>query len=583
MTVMLEKGFNYLLYEEKARITYEIVSELAKSGSPVLCITTVFPKKLRKMYPLENAEILWLSDSGSDPKTLKPTRLDFEITRSITNFFKNNEGAVVFLDGFEYLLSENGFDKARRFIKRINDTASITDGTFIICVNKDAIPKEDLITLSKDFDIVKDASELMEKSESAGGPQVKSHAPEPSPPEQTYTSQSSSPRPVPMSPLSIEKAMESAPTMPTGAGLPLEIEDIYLIHRNAGILLQRKTWRDKDVIDPDLVAGMFQGVLNFVNESFASGERSKFSRMDIKGYIILVYDSDLVSLAIVFAGEGEDVLYRSIHKIRTIMQETAESIEKAYRKDLEDYKGDVSVFKGTRKYLDYLALAIYDAMSAKPGEEVDIGPIMPEAEVQPEVVEAPIVTEAEDYMSKASMAARSGRYQEALKYFDEALRIQPNNLKALFNKAVMLQMLGRHAEAIKYYDEYLKINPYDPEAWSNKGMALRRMGRVDEAIRCYEKGIDLNPEDATLWSNKGIALRSMGRVDEAIKCYDRALEIDPNDAGIWSNKGVALQSVGRLEEAIKCYDRALEIDPHRRVPLQNREIALRQLRQRGLR
>ena len=576
---MLEKGFNYLIYEEKARISYELISELAKSGSPVLCITTVFPKKLKKMYPLKNANILWLSDSGSDPNALKPTRLDFEITRSITNFFKNNEGAVVFLDGFEYLLSENGFDKARRFIKRINDTASITDGTFIICVNKDAIPKEDLITLSKDFDIVKDADELIEKKEKPGTPPT---SPEPAPqptPSPTVSHASARPQPSIASEVS---GIGNAPTMPTGGEFPLEIEDIYLIHRNAGILLQRKTWREKDVIDPDLVAGMFQGVLNFVNESFSSGEHSKFSRMDIKGYIILVYDSELVSLAIVFAGEGEEVLYRSIHRIKAIMQETAESIEKAYRKDLEDYKGDVSAFKGTRKYLDYLALAIYDAMTAKPGEELDIGPIMPE-EVQPEVVEAPIVTEAEDYMSKASGAARSGRYEEALRYFDEALRVQPNNLKALFNKAVMLQMLGKYVEAIKYYDEYLKINPYDPEAWSNKGMALRRMGRVNEAIECYEKGIDLNPEDATLWSNKGIALRSMKKIDEAIKCYDRALEIDPNDAGIWSNKGVALQSVGRLEEAIKCYDRALEIDPHRRVPLQNREIALKQLRQRGFR
>ncbi len=579
---MLEKGFNYLLYEEKARITYELVSELAREGSPVLCITTVFPKKLKKMYPLDNAEVLWLSDSGSDPKALKPTRLDFEITRSISNFFKEKDEAVVFLDGFEYLLSENGFDKARRFIKRINDTASMNDGTFIICVNKDAIPKEDLITLSKDFDIVKEADELMDvggtKSSAYGTPTpaatVKQPEPAPIHPAASHTGVAKSPP---------QTFSETRTSMPTGGEFPLEIEDVYLIHRNAGILLQRKTWRDKDVIDPDLVAGMFQGVLNFVNESFASGERSKFSRMDIKGYIILVYDSELVSLAIVFSGEGEEVLYRSIDRIRTIMKETAESVENAYREELVDYKGDVSAFKGTRRYLDYLGLAIYDAMSAKPGEDLDIGPIMAEPEVKPEVVEAPVVAEAEDFMTKASMAARSGRYEEALKYYDEALKAQPNNIRALFNKGVMLQMLGKPGEAIKYYDKYLDINPYDPEAWSNKGMALRRMGRVTEAIKAYEKGIDLNPEDATLWSNKGIALRSMGRIEDAIKCYDRALEIDPNDAGIWSNKGVALQSVGRLEEAIRCYDRALEIDPHRRVPLQNREIALRHLRQRGRR
>ncbi len=577
---MLEKGFNYLLYEEKARITYELVSELAREGSPVLCITTVFPKKLKKMYPMENAEVLWLSDSGSDPKALKPTRLDFEITRSITNFFKEKEEAVVFLDGFEYLLSENGFDKARRFIKRINDTASMNDGTFIICVNKDAIPREDLITLSKDFDIVKEVDEFMDgggAEQSQHGATV-SHA---APAEPTPVHKASNPASAVSS--QAPAFSETRSPMPTGGEFPLEIEDVYLIHRNAGILLQRKTWRDKDVIDPDLVAGMFQGVLNFVNESFASGERSKFSRMDIKGYIILVYDSELVSLAIVFSGEGEDVLYHSIDRIRTIMKETAESVENAYREELVNYKGDVTAFKGTRRYLDYLGLAIYDAMSAKPGEDLDIGPIMAEPEVKPEIVEAPVIEEAEDFMTKASVAARSGRYEEALRYYDEALKAQPNNIRALFNKGVMLQMLGKPGDAIKYYDKYLEINPYDPEAWSNKGMALRRMGRVMEAIKAYEKGIDLNPEDATLWSNKGIALRSMGKIDEAIKCYDRALEIDPNDAGIWSNKGVALQSVGRLEEAIRCYDRALEIDPHRRVPLQNREIALRHLRQRGRR
>lgn len=565
---MLEKGFNYLLYEEKARITYELLAELEKVGSPVLCITTVFPKKLKKMFSLKGAEVLWLSDSGSDPKALKPTRLDFEITRSISNFFKENKGAVVFLDGFEYLLSENGFDKARRFIKRINDTASMNDGTFIICVNKEGIPKEDLITLSKDFDIVKEASELMD----GGRPLPKRGSTETSPPR----SEERPAAPQPQAPLMTQESFDRG-------DFPLEIEDIYLIHRNAGILLQRKTWRDTDVIDPDLVAGMFQGVLNFVNDSFSSGERSKFSRMDIKGYIILVYDSELVSLAIVFSGEGEEVLYRSMDRIRVVMKETSESVENAYRDKLENYKGDVSVFKGTRRYLDYLGLAIYDAMSAKPGEDMDIGAIMAEPKIKPEVVEAPIVSEAEDYMKQASMAARSGKYDDALRYYNKALKAQPNNLRALFNKGVMLQMLGKPEEAIKYYDQYLEINPYDPEAWSNKGMALRRMGRVMEAIKAYEKGIDLNPEDATLWSNKGIALRSMGKTEEAIKCYDRALEIDSNDAGIWSNRGVALQSIGRLEEAIKCYDRALEIDPHRRVPLQNREIAMKHLRQRGIR
>ena len=44
----------------------------------------------------------------------------------------------------------------------------MNDGTFIICVNKEAIPREDLITLSKDFDIVKEANELMDGKRGGG-------------------------------------------------------------------------------------------------------------------------------------------------------------------------------------------------------------------------------------------------------------------------------------------------------------------------------------------------------------------------------------------------------------------------------
>ena len=42
---------------------------------------------------------------------------------------------------------------------------------------------------------------------------------------------------------------------------------------------------------------------------------------------------------------------------------------------------------------------------------------------------------------------------------------------------------GRYEEAIKAYDEALKINPQDADAWTNKGNALSNLGRKEEAIK----------------------------------------------------------------------------------------------------
>ena len=57
---------NYLIYEDKSDITFKMFKELVDSGSPGLCITTVYPQKLKKMYGMGEADVFWLSDSTGD-------------------------------------------------------------------------------------------------------------------------------------------------------------------------------------------------------------------------------------------------------------------------------------------------------------------------------------------------------------------------------------------------------------------------------------------------------------------------------------------------------------------------------------
>jgi tetratricopeptide (TPR) repeat protein len=178
---------------------------------------------------------------------------------------------------------------------------------------------------------------------------------------------------------------------------------------------------------------------------------------------------------------------------------------------------------------------------------------------------------------KGFILGELGRYEEALKCFDEALEINYKDSNIWNNKGVILYKLGKYKKALKCFDEALKISPKDSIFWNNKGLALYQLGRYEEAIICYDEALEINTKDGNVWNNKGLALYQLGRYEEALKCFDEALEINTKDGNVWNNKGAALYQLGRYEEALKCFDEALKISPKDYNALKNKIITLSKL------
>ncbi|PWB51934.1 MAG: hypothetical protein C3F06_09750, partial [Candidatus Methanoperedenaceae archaeon] len=88
-----------------------------------------------------------------------------------------------------------------------------------------------------------------------------------------------------------------------------------------------------------------------------------------------------------------------------------------------------------------------------------------------------------------------------------------------YNEGVYLGQSGKFNEAIIAYDEALKINPQYADAWYNKGIALCKLKKYEEAIKAYDEALKINPQYADPWNNKGIALTKLKRYEEAIKAY----------------------------------------------------------------
>jgi tetratricopeptide (TPR) repeat protein len=183
---------------------------------------------------------------------------------------------------------------------------------------------------------------------------------------------------------------------------------------------------------------------------------------------------------------------------------------------------------------------------------------------------------AEECDNLGAALAQAGRVQEAIRQYEQALRIKPDHAEAHNNLGVLLGQAGRVQEAIRQYEQALRIKPDFAGAHYNLGVILGQAGRVQEAIGHYEQALRIKPDFAGAHYNLGVILGQAGRVQEAIGHYEQALQIEPNYAEAHNNIGDALIRLGRVQEAIGHFEQALRINPDYAEAHYNLAVALEQ-------
>lgn len=122
-------------------------------------------------------------------------------------------------------------------------------------------------------------------------------------------------------------------------------------------------------------------------------------------------------------------------------------------------------------------------------------------------------------------AFRQSRH-EALKMFERAIKIEPQNWLAHLNRGNVLKDLHKYAESMKCYDLSIALQPFNPEAFNNKGNLLQDLKEDEQALSAYEKAISIQPNYAEAYGNMGNALQNLDRLDEALLAYQMAIDLD---------------------------------------------------------
>ena len=83
------------------------------------------------------------------------------------------------------------------------------------------------------------------------------------------------------------------------------------------------------------------------------------------------------------------------------------------------------------------------------------------------------------------------RYDEAIQSYNKASSIDQTYSVSMIDMGNSHYNAGEYVAAIRYYDEAIKQDPKDEYAWYNKAMALRMLHRDSEAKAAYAKAREL--------------------------------------------------------------------------------------------
>jgi len=122
-----------------------------------------------------------------------------------------------------------------------------------------------------------------------------------------------------------------------------------------------------------------------------------------------------------------------------------------------------------------------------------------------------------------------GNYQEALRLFSFAVRLNDQDPAGYLARAVSHALLGDADAELADYSKAIELKPDDPSAFLSRALAYRRRGDCANALRDLDVAVRLKPAFAAALRHRGACLRQAGALDRAERDLSEAVRLDPQD------------------------------------------------------
>jgi tetratricopeptide (TPR) repeat protein len=187
---------------------------------------------------------------------------------------------------------------------------------------------------------------------------------------------------------------------------------------------------------------------------------------------------------------------------------------------------------------------------------------------------------ADDWASYANLGdfyLERGDFAEAVKNYENALRLEPRMIEVLMNQSVAYSNMRQNDRAEKCLRRALETAPDNAAANFDLGLLLAEEGNTDEAEKALRKAIKSDARSAAANYNLGVMLADRNNMSEAIALCRKACQLQPDDAKYARALALYLYREGDAEGAIEVLRRALDnkdLAPQERQELEGKMRSL---------
>jgi tetratricopeptide (TPR) repeat protein len=133
--------------------------------------------------------------------------------------------------------------------------------------------------------------------------------------------------------------------------------------------------------------------------------------------------------------------------------------------------------------------------------------------------------------------------------------------QVLYNRGTMLARTGQYEDAVPYLEQAVEASPAYVDAWYNLALAYQRLKKTEKAGDILRRLVNSFPSEKTYRYSLGATLREGEDYKSALREFERALELDPQYKEAQYAIALTYEDLGKAGQAVQEWQRYLELDP----------------------
>jgi len=178
----------------------------------------------------------------------------------------------------------------------------------------------------------------------------------------------------------------------------------------------------------------------------------------------------------------------------------------------------------------------------------------------------------QDQYELALVAMKYSMPDEAIKYLNNAISIDPSYQPSYFLLGLAHSQKKNYTEAAAAFEKSLEMKPDDAEARIRLGDVYRQMGLSEKAEEEYKKAFALD-ETSIAGFNLAMLSYEQDKLDQALEYVQLLIQKGSPSVDMYNLQGVIFNKQRRYPEAIESFQSALKIDPNHAVAAINLAVA----------